>query len=584
MVKVGDYKIENLYQGGYSSLDPSQNLSPIPNPISAKDLGMSTDARTANIIKQASQNLSAGATTIEINQVFPEVFDAVPKEQLEETRRLANLLGVDITFHAPVVEPSGMTQQGFTEANREAVERQMMQAIQKAALLKPDGNIPVTFHSSATVPGTIIPKADGKEKKPEETYVINSYSGEIHKIPIKQRTWPGEKEATPQKEIQQINEDVWSSKLTNLGYHLQWGSRYLEEAKQIGDEDASITKKIGKNYLVDSYRQLKELYNMAYISAEKNGNKRDIEVLNNLYKNIKKDAESIKKDPHDDRNLQRMQKILQEGLTTFEKLSAPPKVFKPIDEFAEEKTVETFSNLAVNTYNDFIKKGKKAPIISIENPPIGGAFSTGDDLKRIVEKTREEFINKIIKQGVPKEEAKKQAEQLIGVTWDVGHINMLRKHGYSERDIIEQTDKIAPLVKHVHLSDNFGMEHTELPMGMGNVPIKEMMKKLGEKGFEGKKIIEAMHWWQHFSEGGKIPPLQPTLEAFGSPVYSEGVGPYWNQIVGFQQGYFSGYGMMLPQVNYNTWGAGFSMASLPIELGGQMPGQDGSRMSGRPME
>jgi len=39
---------------------------------------------------------------------------------------------------------------------------------------------------------------------------------------------------------------------------------------------------------------------------------------------------------------------------------------------------------------------------------------------------------------------------------------------------------------------------------------------------------------------------------------------------------------MLPQVNYETFGAGFSR--LPAELGGQFPGAQGSRMSGRPME
>ena len=55
---------------------------------------------------------------------------------------------------------------------------------------------------------------------------------------------------------------------------------------------------------------------------------------------------------------------------------------------------------------------------------------------------------------------------------------MLRKEGYSEKDIVKQTEIIAPFVKHVHLSDNFGFEHTELPMGMGNVPLKEIMEKL----------------------------------------------------------------------------------------------------------
>ena len=149
---------------------------------------------------------------------------------------------------------------------------------------------------------------------------------------------------------------------------------------------------------------------------------------------------------------------------------------------------------------------------------------------------------------------------------------MLRKQGFEEKDIIKETEKIAPFVKHIHLSDNFGFEHTELPMGMGNVPLKEMMEKLPEK--DVKKIIEAGAWWQHFQTS----PLKESMEAMGAPMYTTEAGPFWGQTLGLQQGYFSGYGMMLPPQNLQTWGSGFSMASLPTELGGQMPGGAGSRM------
>ena len=101
---------------------------------------------------------------------------------------------------------------------------------------------------------------------------------------------------------------------------------------------------------------------------------------------------------------------------------------------------------------------------------------------------------------------------------------------------------------------------------------------LGKEGFEGKKIIEAASWWQHF----KSPPVKESMEAFGSPLYSMNMAPYWNQSAGFQQNYFSCYGMMLPQGNYETFGAGFSQ--LPAELGGQRPGAQGGRMSGRGIE
>jgi hypothetical protein len=112
---------------------------------------------------------------------------------------------------------------------------------------------------------------------------------------------------------------------------------------------------------------------------------------------------------------------------------------------------------------------------------------------------------------------------------------------------------------------------------MGNVPLKEIMAKLGEKGFEGKKIIEAGTWWQHFQTN----PMKESMEGLGSPMYSAGPGPYWNQSLGLQQGYFSGYGMMLPSNNYQTFGAGFSQ--LPQELGGEVQ-RAGGRFSQKGME
>ncbi|MEK6827612.1 MAG: hypothetical protein AABX99_03970, partial [Nanoarchaeota archaeon] len=80
----------------------------------------------------------------------------------------------------------------------------------------------------------------------------------------------------------------------------------------------------------------------------------------------------------------------------------------------------------------------------------------------------------------------------------------------------------------------------------------------------------------------KTPPFKETLKAFGSPIYSMQMAPYWNQSQGLQQDYFGGYGQMLPKTNYEMFGAGFS--HLPSELGGQRPGAEGSRMSGKGME
>ncbi|MBR9703937.1 sugar phosphate isomerase/epimerase, partial [Candidatus Pacearchaeota archaeon] len=266
--------------------------------------------------------------------------------------------------------------------------------------------------------------------------------------------------------------------------------------------------------------------------------------------------------------------MVEEGLGILRKVESP-KTYVPLQNFVLDKTAETFGNVATTSWEKF---KDKAPIINIENPPAGGGLSRGQDLKDVVVKSRKVLQTNLIKKGMSESEAKKISEKMIGATWDVGHINMLRKKGYSEADVVKETEIVAPYVKHVHLSDNFGLDHTELPMGMGNVPIKEIMEKLGEQGFEGKKIIEAGNWWQHFAEHGGGNPFKPSIEGMDSPIYGMKNGYSWSQS-DIYAGYYSGLGPINPAVHHNVYGSGFS--NLPVELGGEMPGQQ-SRFSGAP--
>ncbi len=581
----GDYTISDIYQGGYSSLNPSYGDVFKGYTIEAGSLGLTTDPRTANIVQEVTSKLSAGAKQMEISAVSPDVFESIPGgkefDQLKEVKRLAKLTGVDISVHAPIVEASGITKEGFSESDRKSAERQMTLAVERSHEVNPDGNVPVTFHSSAIIPQPIIPK--GKEV-PEKAFAINSDTGSIHPIPLRKRYLTGEKPDI-KKELDKINEDSWMSGLSHLSYNAERGSELfhntqllatLSEAEKKAGKDLTSEEKrarAGFNtataFLNDSYRELKELYETAYRSAKGDEKK----VLDELRERTENNIKKIELDPRSKGSILLREGIIEEGLETLNKIS-PPQTFKPLDEFAQEKTIQTFGDVAFNSYKKF---GSNAPIISVENPPVGGAFSTGKELKEIVEKSREKFVERAVKEGMSESEAREQAEKLLGVTWDVGHINMLRKYGYKSEDIIKETEEVAHLVKHVHLSDNFGFEHTELPMGMGNVPMKEIMEKLPEK--DVKKIIEAGNWWQHF----KTSPFQQTLEATGSPIYAMQMAPSWYQAQGLQQGYYGGLaGQWLPQIHYETLGAGFSQ--LPAELGGQKPGAQGGRMSGRPME
>jgi len=592
------YTISDIYQGGFSTLSPPEDTY-----ITAGSLGMTTDPRTANILQEFSSKLSSGVKQIEIEGVSPKIFDEIPNQYLKEVNRLSKLTGVDVSLHGPVIDVSGIDpRSGFSEAEREAAEKKIINVLLRAHELKPDGNIPVNFHSAEGIPGSqLLPPSkreiieEGEREKYKRMIVVNKETGRL--VPLEKEikfypTTQGVKEEfhTPTKSLEILNHSSWENEISSLFFNKERADEIINRNKTFIEHMYPKIQKIKTQeelidflqklsppqeqsfrevrdahfYLDDIHKQINNLFSKAY----KFGSEHQREELKKVVDNF---AESLKKNPSIFGESQAMHDLL----LSLQKPEFAPKIYVPVEEFAIEKSSQTFGNSAWEAYK---KLKDKAPILVIENPPAGFALSTGEDLARIVNASREQFVKKAVEEGLSESEARKQAEKLIGATWDVGHINMLRKYGYSEKEIIAEAEKVAPLVKHVHLSDNFGFEHTELPMGMGNVPIKEIMEKLGQKGFDARKIIEAASWWEHF----KGPPFQETLEAMGSPIYGMKMAPYWSQTSALYQGYFSGYGQMLPQVNYETFGAGFSR--LPAELGGQFPGAQGSRMSGRPME
>ena len=117
---------------------------------------------------------------------------------------------------------------------------------------------------------------------------------------------------------------------------------------------------------------------------------------------------------------------------------------------------------------------------------------------------KKEFVKQLVKdRGLDKKEAKKIAEKGMGVTWDVGHINQLRKYGYTKEDVIKETKKIAKEVKHLHITDNFGYSDSHLAPGMGNVPISEQLREIekakGKEEFEKmRKVVEGGGMCQHY--------------------------------------------------------------------------------------
>jgi len=632
--------VESFYAGTYVST-PSESYGELFTGyrLNFGRIGSPTSFQTANQVSEVSARLKEGTKVVELQPLQPEIFDTIPAQQFTEIKQLMKLSGAEPTIHGPLIDPAGFTEGGvWTETNRKNSEREMFNAVVRAHQLDAKGNIPVTFHATGA---RGIPSYDpipGQEEKKEVLYIVDRESGQLYPIKREQTALPapiyefdkdtglvktkngepikdkrvkeikkdsGVYELPPEVRVDEFNRREWSHPLSTLEYNKtiveQRLSNYAEAVIGLNDRqkrgiklnedqkkdfnDAIMELKTMKNQAEDTELQLRNIFTKAFTL----GTDKEKEILKEA---AKKYTEALKplgapdydklieKDPS---RFAQIVKIKSEAEKNFinDLRRVNPKQYVPSEEFALEKTQQTVGNIAFQAFKKF---GDKAPIISMENVMPNTVFGRAESLKNMIEKSREVFIKNATNAGYSQADAESAAKRLIGVTWDTGHINLIRKYGFGEGDpgkfMAEEAKKIAPYVKHVHLADNFGFNETHLPPGMGNVPFKEILKEMEKAGFKGKHIVEA----GNFVAQKMGMPTPYVLEAFGSPIYGAVAQPYWNQakaIYGFPQGYFGGYGMMLPDQHFSTYGSGFS--SLPQELGGQVPGK-GQRFSGAPME
>ena len=573
---------ENFYEGADSNLNPgSDNVYAGKFKVVSGVIGGTTSVQTANQIQEVNNLLNTGMKAIEVSTIDPSVFEMIPKEHFKEINNLAKLNNAEITLHAPLIDPQGFSQQGWSEQNREANERQMAAAVLRAHELSPNKPIPVTFHASGSmssgVPGIELTPTklvnpellteEEKRNKPytivTENYAVNQETGELQKLKRDIRYDPGEGKRiwTAETQLKAINSTDWINRLTNVETHL----KQADEAMASGGGNM-MRAGLFLNDAETSFRTL-------FDRAAKHGTEKSKQVLNEISNSWKEFSESH---PNLERpeEMHMQAQLLTESIHKLSNLGGEVKLFKPVEEFAREKAGKTFSNVAFEAWS---KYKDSAPIISIENPPAGMAISSAADLKALIEESRKQLAKKLMeKEGKSSDEAKRIAEGMIGATWDTSHISMIRKQGFGADQLVKEAETIAPFVKHVHLNDNFGYTHTDLPFGMGNVPMKEVVEKLQARGAKDKKmILEGGGFFQHF----KTSPHSMMLEATNSPLYSSYAQPTWKRMYGTMGNYSSGYGSFLPEQHQSTYGGGFS--GLPTELGGSNPGRQ-SRFSGTP--
>lgn len=531
---------------------------------------------------------------------------------------------------------------------------ELAQQMNSSSIDKDKKGVVMTFHSNNGLPEVERMVVVGRDKNgnPIEELasmsVYNPWSGEIGTLPFNKRYDNFEKkEEDVKSRFDEFNKERWNNKveavvvnssrvnreiidaLTNAkeedakikeiapeysgslfdGYKV-YGSNYEQYQKdlaEINKQNPEIAAKINNGvsnlqnadfFIKESYQQFKELYNQAYTDAQKEiqfTDKKEIkEAKKKALEKLDKYAEELKSTFgkfEKEYNFIEVQNKINEGTRLLKDENIRPRLYRPLKEFAIDKSSDTFANVALHAYQNAKKRGTAPGIISIENPPAGmSGLTRAEELKDLIDASRKKFVDRAVNNKLMSEsEAKKTAEQIIGATWDVGHINSIQKWGYNRKDVLKQAETISPYVKHMHIADNLGFEDAELPIGMGNVPIDEILNndwEFGENFRKAKKAIETGDW---FSRQGGLgmskTPVVESLSGLNAPVYSMGDAgaAYWNSAIMNEGGYFGGLGPINPDIHHSIYSAGFSQ--LPAYLGAEMPGKaSNSSFSGAPLE
>lgn len=451
----------------------------------------------------------------------------------EELARLAKLNKMSMSIHHSTGDdPSGFAgQQGFNEMARQRAEYNMQATVDfvdDVATKMGAKNVPIVIHSSAGVPGNV--------KKDEEMYFADLDTGSIGMVKRERRLKDGKPDwAEPQELLDEYNRKLKmneASRMTSLDYN-----KYFMEGQMDRIRTKILNEKDPKEVL-----KLKEDYETT---------KETIQQLEEDYK--------LHRDEWKRKTLQ------------YEK-DGEYKQFVPIEQFAEGNAAKTIANLA-----HYAWKKKSKPTVCVENLFPEWYGGKPEEMKELLKKSREEFVNNRPK-GMSKGEAEKASKQIIGMTIDVGHMNMWRRYKDSKdfkKDIQNKFAELAPYTKHVHLSDNFGDMDAHLPIGWGNAPNKEIMENLKKEGYKGKVLLESYG----LPEGAHFGVYQ-SLPNMSAPLYT--VGPTWSEAAGsyFFGDYPFSMGPIFPGIHHEQYGAGFS--GLPSVMGAQRPGQK-SRFGGTPM-
>ena len=206
----------------YPSLDPndSRDYGEVFTGYSLNTAGIGSAASpmTEMQLAEVDARLKEGMSTVEMGTISPDKFESIPKGHFEEMQQLAKLANADITLHAPLIDPSGFSQQRWGgEEARQGAERMLKSVIDRAIDANPNG-MPVTIHGAgADVPAYQWAEVKGKkEPQIEMMTAVNAETGEMVPVSRKIEYDPVQRKEVPKEPMQRLeeaNQRQWEGQL-----------------------------------------------------------------------------------------------------------------------------------------------------------------------------------------------------------------------------------------------------------------------------------------------------------------------------------------------------------------------------------
>ncbi|MFH0869339.1 MAG: TIM barrel protein [archaeon] len=581
--------------------------------------GAPTPASKALQLPEIAKLGMSGIQNVEIGVIDPQHWEAIPEKHFEEMKQLAKLqLGKKalISVHAPIQpDPGGFAENRWSEDQRQYAQEFLKDVIDKASKVQVDKDVPVPVTIHGSTQAAMQWKWEQAENKgkgglvEEMKYVIDPESGQI--APVKRETveYPeGPRHYTTDDRLNVLNNTQWLQKQQEITAMQAELLRSQNEIKKVKEDNRISEDEADK--LINKWTGHMISIKQNFDSSIANSFDHAMKVLNAYIETTSPDSEEHKKYEEQYKQFQNIQNQAKQKTITEDEANQKAAeliyrertpFFMPVETWAQHQSAKTFADLADYSYKNY---GDKGPFISVENWQPGLAMGRGASLKKGLDEAREIFAKKLMARNIPESKARAIAAEKIKATWDIGHINILKRYGIPAEGKTEEEKRqnfwkkhIEPEIKeiqdylgHIHISDNFGYQDVHLPPGMGNTPIKEFLEHLEKEGKlkNIRAILESSGAAIHLG----IPPSHTeALQYFNSPLYPGITGPVqtWGNVSNNYffgaagAGYSSGYGKFLPEGHFSEYGTGFSQ--LPYSLGGQRGGGQGdqSKFSGTPM-